>query len=963
MSYFVTGKQMPFYITLILLIVIGSSYAVIHHINKRILELNQEKIVEVTRKGATILQNELENKQKDLRLLARILPPDTDSWEECLRNFLDVHHFFRITLITEDGTVISNRSLTPEQLSRIQALAAQSDYYTSTYIGDSGKPQHMIHFSFQVHSMQAHIYAENKIEDFYNESAMQFFEKQGFSYVISKDTGKFLLMAKNKNSQGLYSDLYTMLEDNKKNHPLAIQKLKTFLNDSITGTALFYFRDISCHFCFVPVVANADWYFLSIIPRNILENMGDTASTFILFLVFICTTCCIIIFFTSKKAYTFETKYHERAFRESLFNSISSSINMVISVYNPTTRKVEFLSENMERITGFPHQEYLKNPNEFLKNCENPSFVRLYGDLQMGSIHTYACEETPTLKKKSGERIWLRMTSYPVQEGTEASKNILTFENITHEKETQTLLRDAMLSAQRANEAKSVFLTNMSHEIRTPMNAIIGMTLIAQMNQSNPKRVTDCLKKITGASRHLLNLINDILDMSKITSGKMALSNETFSLSNVIDEVINIMLPQLKAKKHHFETYVDCLCDKHFSGDPLRIQQILLNLLSNAVKYTPPSGKIFLRVSTRTLSKKRCEILFTIQDNGIGMSEEYQKIIFEPFSQEKTTLSNGTGIGMAITHNIIQLMGGDITLTSTQDKGTTFQVRLVLPTLPSEIHYNTCLLAQLRALIADDDPDIGVNAVTLLRELEMEAEAVTSGAAAVKKVEAGIAAGLPLDVIILDWKMPGMDGLTTAKEIKRLVGNNVPIVILSAYDWSSIEQEAYACGVTTFISKPLFKSKLYETLIRLMEKHSEEDSSHFKLLNPTWSCSGKRLLLAEDNMLNAEIAVEILNMQGASVDVATNGEEAVQLFKSHPPHWYDLILMDIQMPICDGYQATQILRSLDQEDAQTIPIVAMTANAFSEDKQNSLASGMNGYLTKPIDFEELNRTMQRLLLE
>lgn len=954
---------MPFYIISILLIVICSSYAVIHHINKRILELNQEKIVEVTQKGAMILHNELENKQKDLRLLTRILPPDTDSWQECLRHFLDVHRFFRITLVTEDGIVISNRPPTPNQLDQLKALASQSDYYSSTYIGDSGKPQHMIHFSFQIHSIRAHIYAENKIEDFYNETAMQFFEKQGFSYVISRDTGKFLLMAKNKNSQGLYANLYTMLEDDRKNTPFAIQKLKSLLSNSLTGTALFYFRDNPSHICFVPILANADWYFLSIIPQSVLENMGDTASTFILFLVFICTSCCIIIFFTSKKAYTFETKYHERSFRESLFNSISSSINMVISVYNPTTREVEFLSENMERITGFPTQEYLKNPNAFFKNGESDSFVRFYHDLQKGIIRKFACEETRFLRKDSGETIWLRMTGYPVQEGAETPKNILTFENITREKKTRTLLEDAMLSAQRANEAKSTFLTNMSHEIRTPMNAIIGMTLIAQMNQSNPKRVTDCLKKITGASRHLLNLINDILDMSKITSGKMALSTESFSLSEVIDDVINIILPQLKAKKHRFETYVDCQCDRHLLGDSLRIQQILLNLLSNAVKYTPPAGNILLRVTTRVLSEKRCEILFVIQDNGIGMSEDYQQIIFEPFSQEKNTLSNGTGIGMAITHNIVQLMGGNITLNSEKGKGTTFTIRLVLPTQPSEIEYDTRLLARLRALIADDDPEVGINAVTLLHELEMEAEAVTSGAAAVEKVAAAMAAGLPVDVVILDWKMPGMDGLTTAREIKRLVGNEVPIVILSAYDWSSIEQEAYKCGVTTFISKPLFKSKLYDTLMRLVEKHPETSPPQPKALDNTWSGHGKRLLLAEDNMLNTEIAVEILTMQGASVDVATNGEEAVQLFQSHPPHWYDLILMDIQMPICDGYQATRILRSLEREDARTIPIVAMTANAFSEDKQHSLASGMNGYLTKPIDFEELNRTMQRLLLE
>ena len=364
-----------------------------------------------------------------------------------------------------------------------------------------------------------------------------------------------------------------------------------------------------------------------------------------------------------------------------------------------------------------------------------------------------------------------------------------------------------------------------------------------------------------------------------------------------------------------------------------------------------------MNVSARLQGDGYGVVTFVVSDNGIGMSEEFQKIIFEPFSQERTRLCRGTGIGMALTRNIVNLMGGSIRFTSKQGEGTTFTVRLTLPVQDNGEAYDTAALADRRALLVDDDGDVGTEAAALLREFGMEAESVTSGEAAVDKVRAALDEERPLDIIILDWKMPGMDGLETAKAIRSIVKDDVLILILSAYDWSAIEEEAAQYGITAFISKPLFKSKLYRTLMDVVERRSHLQNAS----DTARPFLGRRFLLVEDNELNIEIASEILSFHGAEVSVAVNGKEAVELFADSPEHSYDLILMDVQMPICDGYEATRRIRVLDRADAATIPIIAMTANAFKEDEEKVFAAGMDGYLAKPINVTLLQRTLNAFL--
>lgn len=927
--------------------IVVTSFLVIRYINQRIVDVNCEKVLEVTQKGATIFKNELKTTEQSLRMFTRMLPQDTSLWKKSILAMIDVYKYYRITIVTEDGSIISNDNISSEELIRYKNRHNEDFSFSKTYTGESGKLQTLFSFSFEMHGIRAHLYAERLLDRFYNNAAMVFFGSDGFSYVISGTDGKFLLKARNRNSQGFYADLYSMLLDSGQNAPADVARLRALVREAGTGTALMRFRGEASYLCFVPIQEKTDWYFLSIIPQKTLEYVGKETSLFIVCLVTVCLLCFWLVYILSRRSDALAAKYREQAFRDSTFNAISTSINTVIAVYNAVTGETEFLSENSARILGL--DESVSFRETFLRHCRNENLRRLLDEVDGQRIERFASDISEYIIPSTGEILWLRMNVYKIRKSLAKGKYILTIEDITEDEKKSQLLHDAMLSAQRANDAKSAFLANMSHEIRTPMNAIIGMTVLAQMHLDDQNRVRNCLTKVAGASRHLLGLINDILDMSKIASGKITLSIERFSLSELIDDTVAIVLPQINAKGHRFEVRVKGECDATFEGDPLRIQQMLINIIGNAIKYTPENGLILLNVSAVPRGDGHSSVTFVITDNGIGMSEEYQKVIFEPFSQERAQLCQGTGIGMAITHSIVQLMGGTIHFTSRKGEGTSFTVGLVLPVSGGEEAYDTLALTDRRALLADDDSDVGNEAVALLKEFGMDAEFVTSGETAVDSVRVALDEGKPIEIIILDWKMPGMDGLEAAKAIRELVGQDVSIIILSAYDWSPIEKEAAQYGINAFISKPLFKSKLYHTLMGAIKPNASapkaEDTERPFL--------GRRFILAEDNELNIEIASEILSLHGAEIIVAVNGKEAVDLFASSPANTYDLILMDVQMPVCDGYEATKAIRALEHPDAATIPIIAMTANAFKEDEEKAYAVGMNGYLTKPIDIEEV----------
>lgn len=535
--------------------------------------------------------------------------------------------------------------------------------------------------------------------------------------------------------------------------------------------------------------------------------------------------------------------------------------------------------------------------------------------------------------------------------------------DVTKDREEQLrqrrALEDAYQTSKVANEAKTNFLFTMSHDIRTPMNAIMGMSVIAQANMENPEKLRDCLGKISSSSRHLLGLVNEVLDMSKIESGKIDLVSEPVSLSELFEDVLNICRPLVQAKGQELRTMTDHVHHETVITDRGRLQQVLMNLLSNAIKYTPEGGTITLRLREHTpVIPGRGQYEFTVTDNGIGMSKEFVAHIFEPFSRaEDSRISKiqGTGLGMTITENIVRMMNGTIEIKSAPEEGSEFIVAVSLAFGDDET-YSKELLG-LPVLVVDDDQVVCESAAELLNELGMCGEWVLSGREAVVRIVDAHERAEDFFSVILDWKMPDMDGLETVRAIREKVGRHTPIIVISSYDYSDIEEEFLLAGADAFLTKPLFKSRMAYTLGQFCQLNPSDSVSLSEKTIPAYA--GKRILLVEDNEINREIAAELLQMQNILVEEAENGQQAVEKFSVSAPGTYDCILMDIQMPVMDGCEAAKEIRALPRKDAQEIPILALTANAFASDLGKTLLAGMNDHIAKPIDMEHLLDVLQR----
>ena len=537
-------------------------------------------------------------------------------------------------------------------------------------------------------------------------------------------------------------------------------------------------------------------------------------------------------------------------------------------------------------------------------------------------------------------------------------------EEIRNEMEKKNLLQDALLQANRASKAKSVFLSNMSHDIRTPMNAIVGFTALAITHIDRPDQVEEYLKKIMTSGNHLLSLINDVLDMSRIESGKMHLDEKPCSLPDILHGLRSIVQSDIHAKQ--LELYIDTVdvLDEDIYCDKLRLNQVLLNLLSNAIKYTTAGGIISMRVMEKSkVTADYASYEFHIKDTGIGMSKEFVTHIFEPFEREKnSTISGiqGTGLGMAITKNIVDMMNGSIEVRSELGVGTEFIVSFTF-----RLHsgarkpQNIPELKNCRALVVDDDFNTCDSVSYMLGQIGMRAEWTLSGKEAVLRTRQAVMRGDDYCVYIIDWMLPDMNGVEVTRRIRKETGGNVPVIVLTAYDWADIEEEAKEAGVTAFCSKPLFFSELRSCLYSIVNTDEEEELEQEDTKQPEFRTG--RILLAEDNELNQEIAEAILGDAGFEVEIAENGQIAVDMLNKVEPGYYQLVLMDVQMPVMNGYEATREVRSLDNPEIANIPILAMTANAFEEDKQAALRCGMNGHIAKPIDIDNLFGTLRQIL--
>ncbi len=654
-------------------------------------------------------------------------------------------------------------------------------------------------------------------------------------------------------------------------------------------------------------------------------------------------------------------KNREIAYREQLFDLLSSNIEDTFFIYDCVASKMEYVSKNSERVIGMRGEVFLKDALALRENISEDTREVFDEFFRNKPIPNNAQCEFNYVKDGIVRNMQLQM--YAVYSGKRLQRYIAVLTDLTRIMEHQNILNDALLSAQKANMAKREFLSRMSHEIRTPMNTIIGMTAIAMRHMDDISYIENCLTKITYSSGHLLSLINDILDMSKIEDNKLTINHEIFDVQRQLESISAVVYPQTVERKQNFEVVINSLVEERLIGDALRVNQILFNLLSNAVKFTPAGGNIRLEITKVREKKNHVFLRFVVRDSGIGMSEEYLERIYTPFEQADVSIAQkygGSGLGMSISKNLISLLNGTITVQSKEGEGTTFTVEIPFEKTEQQAQVNQEEFDNMKVLVVDDDESTCEHAALLLDSLGVKSSWVNNGREAVEIVVKAHEVGEDYDVCFIDWCMPDMDGVETARNIRKHIGPEALIIIISAYDWSVIEAKAREAGVNAFISKPMFASSIYNVLNSMIRpkgmpldgKQSQDVQYDFK---------GRKVLLAEDNLINQEVVVELLKDIGIVVECADNGKLALDMYEQSEPDEYALILMDVQMPIMNGYETTRAIRKSNHLQAKSVPILAMTANAFNEDVAAAKESGMNGHLSKPIDVNILYETLASYL--
>ena len=709
-----------------------------------------------------------------------------------------------------------------------------------------------------------------------------------------------------------------------------------------------------------------DWMFLGLVQADIVNasmNSLQRSTILLVSVVVFCIAAFLISFIIQKGRTNLRKKDTEILYRDELFQKLSMNVDDVFLMLDVKTYQADYVSTNAEKLLGITAEQIRKDICVLGKLDPENSRDAEKNYLEEIQVHEQKEWDLEYIHLKTGEKRWFHNIAM-CSEVNGKKKYILVMSDRTADWKMNQALSEAVRAAETANKAKSTFLSNMSHDIRTPMNAIIGFTTLAVSNIDDKERVRDYLGKILSSSNHLLSLINDILDMSRIESGKIHLEETEVSLSEVLHDLKTIISGQIHAKQ--LELYMDVMdvTNEDVYCDKTRLNQVLLNLLSNAIKFTPAGGTVSVRLREYPGTQRGCELYeIRVKDNGIGMSQKFVQKIFSPFERERTSTvsrTQGTGLGMAITKNIVDMMGGTIEVQTEQGKGTEFIIRLPLRIQPENHRIEKIAeLEGLKALVVDDDFNTCDSVTKMLVKVGMRSEWTLSGKEAVLRARQSLELGDAFHAYIIDWRLPDMNGIEVTRQIRSL-GDDTPIIILTAYDWSDIETEARAAGVTAFCAKPLFMSDIRETLLTAIgQKKAETETSIFPAADLDFR--GRSVLLVEDNELNSEIMVEILNEYGFVVDTAENGAEAVEKVKNATPGDYDLVLMDVQMPVMNGYEATRQIRALPDPALAGITILAMTANAFDEDRKKALECGMDSFLSKPIVIEELICALQNNL--
>lgn len=832
--------------------------------------------------------------------------------------------------------------------------------YSDTYYGDSGRLTTTLWTPvYENGDLVATVFGDVLLTKYYSANVFTFYNGEGRTYLFDSSTGEWIL--KSLGSDGLPAlseDIYSLLTESG-NSKEDVAAFRLAVEAGQIGTAVFNFNGEPSHICFIPLSSSPDWYVVTVIAKDVLMKESTQVQRMIQLLLLL--FCCAILVFAIVfiKWQNRQTKFREASYREALFSNIFSNVDTVFLLYDKEKEEAVFVSDNVNRILGVERGRLRADIEMLFDWCGMGKSDETRAAFLSGVLDKSVMREVCVENEVGFKTRYMRLELIPADFGQE----IIMLTDITADKDIQNSLVEAMQRAESASRAKNEFLSSMSHDIRTPMNGIIGMTAIAAAHIDDGKRVRDCLNKISEASAHLLNLINEVLDMSRIESGKMELSEEPFNLGALLQEVLNMNIPGIRQKNHNIKVHIHLMEHEQVVGDSGRMQRIIANLLSNAIKYTPDGGNIFLALEEKPSEIKGygCYEL-TVQDDGIGMSEAFLEKLFRPFEREddvRLKKIQGTGLGMSITKNIVSLMMGRIEVESGKNRGTTFRVTVNLK-LDKDKNVLSEKLEKLPVLVVDDDKNVCETVTNMLFDIGMTGEWVDNGEAAIGMVSKRHRRREDYMAVLLDWKMPGMDGIETARRIRAEVGDTVPVIILTAYDWSEIEEEARAAGVDEFLSKPLYKSKLKQKMLAIADKPAELLSLPEGDNRPPIP-GGKRVLIAEDNQLNREITVELLGMLDIETVTAEDGAAVVKAFAESAVGFYDLILMDIQMPEMNGYDAARTIRAMARRDGGTIPIVAMTADAFAEDIQAANAAGMNEHISKPISIDRLIQVLEEFL--
>ena len=957
-------------ILLLLVLVVGVSTRYIAFVSQTIYQESTLHLQEVLHKSNNMLSEMVRKNLTYLHLYNGFLEntSDEDEIQEYIEDAQQATGFAGFYFLTYDGnymTVTGETGYLGLQTNLDEKLSNGEDIVVNTAL--PGKAQMLAFICPETHGSYRGFAYDAVAIAYYNDAVLRLLDSSAFqgnasNYVIYPD-GRVVIDNSVNRKETIYNFI-AMLRDHSDLSEEQILALSDNFAQGSSGNLKVKLGDTSYYLVYEGTAVQG-WSMVGLVPVNIVNASLDKLwfhTVQIVAGIAAGLALLIILLILRRSHNVLRRKNTEILYRDELFQKLSRNVDDVFLMVDAKTSKVDYVSPNIERLLGIPWKEVRQDVHALanLHPEDDPDRDKNFLEgLLRGEQREW---DAAYMHQETHELRWFHIVAMGSEvEGR--TKYILVLSDRTADRQVNQALSDAVAAAETANRAKSTFLSNMSHDIRTPMNAIIGFTTLALSNLDDKERVKDYLAKTLASSNHLLSLINDVLDMSRIESGKIHLEEVEVNLSDVLHDLKTIVSGQIYAKQ--LELYMDAMdvTDEDVYCDKTRLNQILLNLLSNAIKFTPAGGTVSVRVRQLAGKVRGCgQYEFRVKDNGIGMSPEFAQKIFEPFERERTSTvskTQGTGLGMAITKNIVDMMGGTIEVQTAQGKGTEFIIRVPLRAQAEHRQVEKITeLEGLKALVVDDDFNTCDSVTKMLVKVGMRAEWTLSGKEAVLRARQSIEMSDAYHAYIIDWRLPDMNGIEVTRQIRSL-NDDTPIIILTAYDWSDIEVEAKAAGVTAFCSKPMFMSDLRETLMSAIgqaqtdaEELLPEENADFK---------GRHILLVEDNELNREIAQEILCEYGFRVDTAENGAVAVEKVRTAAPGSYDLVLMDVQMPVMDGYTATRQIRALGDPALAKIPILAMTANAFDEDRRRAMESGMTGFLSKPIVIGDLVQELHKIL--